>query len=484
MDWLPADGKHYLFFDGSDIQKMHNVQISLCPAQKHPLNPLLPLGDLNQWDSLQAVPWAGRTVLYDSEEKLFKTWYAGTDADSKRWWKSGYAVSRDGTTWEKPRLGLFEYNGNKRNNICAEYFGPVIKDTAEPDPAKRYKMFVKRPPVGGDNSAIDYSPDGMTWGNFQQLDMTAWEGKKGDSVLLLRDEQDPDPGKRYKTVWQIQVDADKPGPEHVRAKNLAYGPSETEWTASASNPILSPNAGLEQENHFLMYIPYRGRYLLLYEYGWYLPDGYGLIGSYAADVRLAFSDNGEDFVRVRPDQKVIARGHHGEWDDQFLVISDKAIIRDNKVYLYYSGLGEAWSSWPAQNQPEDTICESPGCIRISRMGLATLDVDRFTCLETNDGETPGTAVTGPVDGRSVAGGGLRINVSGTLQRRDWVEVEVLGETGDEPLPGFSREECRKMDRDVLDEPVIWNAAAESLPSRIRLRFRIYGSARLHAFRLV
>jgi len=66
-----------------------------------------------------------------------------------------YAESRDGFRWIKPSLGLFEWQGSKDNNIvldgsraAAQFHRcltnmdqpSVIKDEADPDPARRYKM--------------------------------------------------------------------------------------------------------------------------------------------------------------------------------------------------------------------------------------------------------------------------------------------------------------------------------------------------------
>ena len=45
------------------------------------------------------------------------------------------------------------------------------------------------------------------------------------------------------------------------------------------------------------------------------------------------------------------------------------------------------------------------------MGLATLPVDRFTCLETVDRETPGSAVTVPIDVVDLQRTRLILNVS-------------------------------------------------------------------------
>jgi len=57
-----------LYPDG--FQSIEGLSHRVCEAVKHPDNPVLPLGDLHEWDSSRAVPWEG-TVIYDHEEGLF-----------------------------------------------------------------------------------------------------------------------------------------------------------------------------------------------------------------------------------------------------------------------------------------------------------------------------------------------------------------------------------------------------------------------------
>jgi hypothetical protein len=476
-----APGARILFLDEDPVETQHNIVQRVSEAIKHPANPILPPGDVTEWDSLQARPWESRTVIYDEEEKLFKCWYAGTDLSTERWWATGHAISEDGVNWIKPRLGLHEYNGSKENNICLWGWGPVIKDPAEDDPDKRYKMIVKGPPRER-GIRVAYARDGIHWNEGARIDLLEWNGATPDIVALLRDDQDPDPQRRYKMVWQITVPSNKPGPQNVRAKCLGYGPDVEHFIASKANPILHPNDGLEQENHFLMLFPYQGYYVMLYEYGWYLPNGTGNFGSYCADIRLAVSRDGERYRRIQPHQKVISRGHRGAWDDGFLVISDKPVINVNTIYLYYAGQGEDWTSWPGGNIPSGYRFASTGCVRLSRMGLATLRRDGFTHLETTDRETPGFVTTRPIE-VPAKDGKLVVNVSDTQRNRSWVEVEVLDADKGEPFPGLTREDCRDIFEDGINVPVVWGGRhlSEAGASRIRLRFWLYGAARLYAF---
>ena len=267
----------------------------------------------------------------------------------------------------------------------------------------------------------------------------------------MRDDQDPDPSRRYKAVFQEVVPFDKPDIKRRatkyhglgRAKMLAYGPDIEHFRRAAENPLISPADGLEYEDHHIMMSPYGGAWIMAYEYGWYVPNRYGLYGMYAADIRLAVSGDGLRFDRVNPHQKVIARGAHNEWDGGLLVITDKPAVKDGTIHLFYGGAGEDFTSWPPENQsPEFRHELGSGGARVMRMGLATLREDGFTCLETPDRETPGHATTAPLQltDRSTR---LTVNVGGVRQHRSWLEVEVLDADSGEPLPGYGCERLRR-----------------------------------------
>ena len=82
------------------------------------------------------------TVLYD--ENRYRMWYYArpdTDEDGL----ACYAESDDGIRWTKPHLGQVEFKGSRENNIVDlpghEIYGvSVIKDDDDPDPVRRYKM--------------------------------------------------------------------------------------------------------------------------------------------------------------------------------------------------------------------------------------------------------------------------------------------------------------------------------------------------------
>jgi hypothetical protein len=115
-------------------------------------------------------PWEDWCLGYCQvirEGKQWRMWYASfdhkyrNDADCYLC----YATSADGVHWEKPDLGLIEYQGSKHNNLLlhAGVVGASVFVDDHAPTAERYKMaFVKfvdnRWPVFGGTS-----PDGIHW---------------------------------------------------------------------------------------------------------------------------------------------------------------------------------------------------------------------------------------------------------------------------------------------------------------------------------
>jgi hypothetical protein len=130
-------------------------------VEKHPRNPLIV--PEHSWELRYNYGWDGGQVLYDREQEIFKMWWTtGT-------LRSLYATSKDGIEWEKPKLGLVEFDGSKENNIFLLGSNPsVIYEPNDPHPERRYKMQLNHALVPGTETEwVTYpvytSPDGIRW---------------------------------------------------------------------------------------------------------------------------------------------------------------------------------------------------------------------------------------------------------------------------------------------------------------------------------
>lgn len=97
------------------------------------------------------------TLLY--EAGIYKAWVSCWEAVGKTY--LCYFESKDGYHFDRPTLGLYEYEGSKDNNIIMDLYGnkAIFVDPVAP-PEERYKMVIGDQP-GGVRGAV--SPDGLRW---------------------------------------------------------------------------------------------------------------------------------------------------------------------------------------------------------------------------------------------------------------------------------------------------------------------------------
>ena len=122
------------------------------------------------------APWEGNTSAYYTifrDGELYRMYYRAShwDTEAKKATHrevTCYAESRDGIHWVKPKLGLFEFNGSRENNIVVDGLGThcfvAFKD-GNPDspPEARYRGIARGRPVGKKGLYIFESPDGIHW---------------------------------------------------------------------------------------------------------------------------------------------------------------------------------------------------------------------------------------------------------------------------------------------------------------------------------
>jgi len=145
------------------------------------------------------APWEGRDSTYVTVMK---------DGDRVRLYYRGvgnrnlpevtcYAVSPDGITFARPKLGLFEAAGTKANNVCwtgpgTHNFAPFKDRNPHARPAERYKAL-----AGGPLWALG-SPDGIHWkkladhpvitkGAFDSQNLAFFDELRGQYVAFFRD---------------------------------------------------------------------------------------------------------------------------------------------------------------------------------------------------------------------------------------------------------------------------------------------------------
>jgi hypothetical protein len=194
-----------LFVDDYLIETRDGVELKLQAPQ--------PAGKAIAFDK----PWEGNVSAYVSvfhDGNKYRMYYRGASAPSyarKSALKPGetlfpehpnftcYAESRDGITWTKPSLGIYDFHGSRDNNIvhsgeASENFGPFLDGNPNAPASERYKA------VGGGGKGLMAfkSADGIHWekmteqriitdGKFDSLNVVFWDSLRQEYVAIYRD---------------------------------------------------------------------------------------------------------------------------------------------------------------------------------------------------------------------------------------------------------------------------------------------------------
>lgn len=161
----PLDEAVFFAFDDRAFPFQNRVQTHLIPGT----NPRVVLSHGPEGSHDEVLLYYGTVIRIDD---TFHMWYNGNYGATPRICVQKncvlcYATSKDGVNWEKPELGLVEFNGSKKNNIvdlpapdlwstCAALYEPE-----DPDPNRRFKMAYET--KGGGGECVAFSPDGLRW---------------------------------------------------------------------------------------------------------------------------------------------------------------------------------------------------------------------------------------------------------------------------------------------------------------------------------
>ena len=462
-----TESTQVMFLDNREVERTLNVVHRLNGARKHHANPVLRPGPLGSFDDLQAYNYGA--VIYQPERAVYQNWYVGKCREDRDIYAWGYAESRDGIHWDRPDLGLYDWKGSRRNNLvlpigmgrthgCSEFAG-IIRDEREPDPRKRYKAVLH-----GWSIRTAYSPDGIHWDLDHLSPPLAWSDRAKtpfavfETHSLMRDDDDPDPNKRYKMFGQsginvppsapapLSMAVDKPfapasaGPDEYRGFRdrprggrwfgVAYSPDCEHWVDPGLDPMngwegLPPE--VEPEIHIGTAWKRHGYYIAFYEpvhahpeTGWFTPD-----------IRLAVSRDGLRFQRVCPDTPFIASGHD-DWDS-FLTTADANLIVGDEIWTYYCGFDKSCNY-------EDKMRSADPPTYQRATGVAIVKLDQFAGFQLSPGAravstSQGFVCTRPIRLVEPESHGLYVNVEGAY-RNGQLAVGVCGPEGAGGLGSF------------------------------------------------
>jgi len=449
----------FLVLDSRIIDKTTGARLTLGEVKKSEHNPLF----------TEDKPWEPRfdnvyaNVIYDEEDNLYKCWYSPFIIDerttstppekrnpeslsymdvrpNKREMGVCYAISKDGINWEKPELGLVEFNGSKKNNILLRgeqfkgvFSGPhgagVFKDYHEQDPAKRYKMFFK-----ANKMAVAFSPDGLRWDQWVSCPQIKARGDTHNNAFWA-------PGlKKYIGITRLW--------NHGRLVGRTESPDFVNWTKSqvvleGLKPHLQP--------HDMIGFAYCSIYI-------------GLVGLFNTDkkvdrqhVELAWSPDTVKWHRVNPGTPLIPNSENKGDYDWGCIFASAPVFMENEIQIYYGGNNGNFFSWR-----DGFLC------------LAMLRPDGFAGYEPTSAEIPAIIVTKPLICQ-----GRMLCITADVKDGGYIRVTMLDED-DEKLAS-----SELVSNSVTDGQVEWIENldwADISDKKIRLKFELQ-NAKIYAFQI-
>ena len=401
-------------------------------------------------------PWEGNSCGYHTifrDGPLYRMYYRGWNHDMRTGKQKHpavvcYAQSRDGIQWERPELGLVEFEGSKRNNIIwagtgTHNFVPFKDANPQCPPEARYKAVARGEDENHKKLLAFQSADGLHWqllsekpviteGAFDSQNLAFWDAVRRQYRCYFRDFRE---GRR-----DIKV---------AISKDFLHW-SKPEW-------LVFPDVPKEHlyTNAVMPY--YRAAHLLIGFPTRYIPDR----GSLTEGLFMSSRD-GRTFHRW-PEALIRPGPNRDKWHN-----------RSN--YIWW-GLVETESALPGAGR-ELSLYTNEGYYFESKAAKTrryTCRIDGFVSLHAS--LTGGEILTRPL---LFKGDVLAINFSTSAAGS--LKVQIEDEQG-RAIPGFAFSDCPEIYGDAIEQTVKWKGGddlSDLAGKPIRLRFSLH-DADLYAF---
>ena len=428
-------------------------------------------------------PWEGNgcgyfTVLHDLKNQVYRmyyhAWQIPTGIEPGGPLTIAYFESRDGIHWDRPSLGLCEFNGSKDNNILLDQFGeggrchdfsPFIDTNPAAKPEARYKAT---------GAAFDtskgiwayQSADGIHWTPMTAAPVFTKGAFDSQNVAFWSDTE-----RKYVMYYRVFSQAGFTG---TRLINRAVSDDFLHWTDEGT--IIFPDGEGPQplaQFYVNQVKPYeRAPHLYIG-----FPARYVDHGLTASTPLLPEWD-------LREKRMAISRRYGTAVTDSIYITSrdGRHFRQSNDVFLppglrirHNWSYGDNYIAWhvvetastkdDAPRELSIYATESYFTGRQSRLRRYSLRIDGFSSIHAKS--IQGEFTTKPI---TFTGKELSLNVA--TSAAGTVQVEIQSPDGN-PIPGYTLADCDLIYGDSLDRRVSWkgNSLVESLSGRpVLIRF--------------
>lgn len=469
-----------LFIDRRFIRSSRGITLAMNPPRKQGVV----LGPDAPWEK----DHIGSYVSVIEDGGVYKMWYMSFAG--KGGGRLCYATSNDGIRWERPKLGLVDFNGSRDNNIVIGSYreGAVILDPVAP-PAERFKTLAsyggKRPSGLGTSTngslMLMTSPDGIHWDREHpvlpfhpdSMNTLFWDPHLNKYVAYLRGwnplrvvVRAEIPREQILKTWPYRH-SDKPNYfwSFLTKNGEVWPPAiSTELPTVFRSDELDP-AGCDVYTPNVHPYPWADDVYLAFPtfFRHTAPPGSERVPMAGVlESQLAVSRDGIRFER--PDRRpYVGRGLPGDPDSHNVYMGIGLIRRGQQIDQYYGGgAGDHGGGGPAP----------------SALMRVTQRLDGF--VSANAAAEGGEFETPPL---VFSGAGLRLNIDTGAMGSARVEVRRPDGTA---VPGFGLGNCETVIANDTARQVRWRenpSLAGVAGTPIVLRF-VLTNARLFAFQFV
>ncbi len=431
---ISATKPPYFVCDERVVEDRWQVVRFVMPLRKHAQNPLIVKE--HAWEG--SGPHMGGSVLYDSQDTLYKMWYSVFNRynyDSKLPFSYNvcYAESDDGIAWRKPALGVFDSDRDPANNCIhlgtdkTQNIDVMLNPLPDVYPGRFLAIHNQKGGV-----FVSHSDDGKRFTFLQDAPAIQYHSDTHNNVVY----------DEVRDRWLLYCRPRAYAGDHRRRVALQAAPSLRAWEHERT--ILVPRE--DETPEFYGMTVFRAGDLFFgvlqcfdRETGFMVPE-------------LRWSGDGVHWDCVGTHPLFLERGPEGAWDHGMVMLAESPVCVGDEWRFYYGGFAESHDS--------DT---NPCAI-----GLATAARDRLV------GVRPNAAVSGYVLTRPFRRGAeaeLTINV---IIEDDGALRAELRDDGNRPIEGFAMDDCVPVTTSGFEQRLVWgDRSLRDAPLQdLRIRFEL------------
>ena len=413
-----------LFLDGRIVDRTANVRFVMHRPQ--PREVAIPLD--RPWEG--TVSWCP-VVVRDADR--YRMWYRAQADERPPTSFTAYAESSDGISWQRPSLGLVEFNGSADNNICIgdgklRNVAVFLDHKPGVPEGERYKAIARAAGVSPAAIFALVSADGVNWRPFQ------------DEPIIVAPEEDNQFDSPFGAFWDTRTGTYvicsrgmHPDGQGTRIRGIRRTTSEdfSNWTPLE---YISVDWGDTWQYHLYTnacHPYYRAPWYMMFPKR-FLPDRRsdpewpheGL-----SDVLLIASREGSDFTWVSKEAFLLPGLDQQNWHERSIYIGANVVP---------TGDGEM-SMYSVQNYRTSSV-------HIRRLSLRE---DGFVSAASD--WVGGELVTRPI---LFKGDQLELNYSTSAAGS--IQVAIQDAAGNE-VPGHAIANCPEIVGDHIARTVVWQA---------------------------